>query len=304
VAELNEVKRSTKERLAELGRRALAARGLRLERLPRPLLRHPEAELRMHLDYALAQRATLSGNFYFVQIGAFDGRRYDPLYAWVRAYGWRGLLIEPQPHFFSELVENYEGVEGLEFRRIAVGVQKERRPFYTVAVEPGVSRDAGMIASFDRETLLSHRRYIPRLDELLRCEEIECEALNDVLAEAPSDHIDLLQIDVEGFDHELIRVLDLERFAPSIVRFEHLHLSRDQHEDSIGKLVEYGYRVCLEENDTLAYRPADLPLGSPEEALEGPARLQAEHEAQVASVRQSHAIEIAEFERRIQELSD
>jgi FkbM family methyltransferase len=253
-------KRSTRERLLDRGQRLLAARGLRLQRLPRPLLRQPEAELRMQLDYALAQRATLAGDFYFVQIGAFDGRRYDPLYAWIRAYGWRGLLVEPQPRFFDELVENYRDVEGLDFRRIAVGVRKERRPFYTVALEEGVTRDAGMIASFDRETLLSHRKFIPGLDSLLRSEEVECEALNDLLAQVPSDHIDLLQIDVEGFDYELIRVLDLDRFAPSIVRFEHLHLTTELHEDAVGRLVDHGYRVCLEENDTLAYLPVDIPL--------------------------------------------
>jgi FkbM family methyltransferase len=247
------------DRLTELGRRALASRGLRLERLPRPMLRHPEGELRMHLDYALAQRAMLTRNFFFVQIGAFDGRRLDPLFAWVQAHRWRGLLVEPQPRYFSELVENYRGVEGLEFRRIAVGVRNETRPFYTVADGPGVPRDAGMLASFDRETLLSHRRFVPDLDSLLRCEDIECVALNELLAGVEEDHIDLLQIDVEGYDHELIRILDLESFAPSIVRFEHLHLTRVQHEATVGRLIAHGYRVCLEENDTLAYQPADLP---------------------------------------------
>ena len=252
-------KKKVGERLADLGRRALAARGLRLERLPRPLLRHPEAELRMHLDYVLAQRTTLARDFFFVQIGAFDGRRYDPLFAWVKAHRWRGLLVEPQPRFFSELVENYKGVDGLEFRRIAVGVRNETRPFYTVADDPGVPRDAGMIASFDLETLLSHRRFVPDLDSHIRSEDIDCVALNDLLAGVEADHIDLLQIDVEGYDHELVRVLDLERFAPSIVRFEHLHLTRAQHEASVDRLVANGYRVCLEEHDTLAYRPADLP---------------------------------------------
>jgi FkbM family methyltransferase len=247
------------DRFASLGRRALAARGRRLERLPRPLLHHPEGELRMHLDYALAQRAMATNDFFFVQIGAFDGRRYDPLFAWVQAHRWRGLLIEPQPRFFSKLVENYKGVEGLQFRRIAVGVRNEIRPFYTVAEGPGVPRDAGMIASFDRETLLSHRRFIPALDSHLRSEDIECVALNDLLGEVEADHIDLLQIDVEGYDHELIRVLDLERFAPSIVRFEHIHLTRDQHEASIERLIEHGYAVCLEEHDTLAYRPPIPP---------------------------------------------
>jgi FkbM family methyltransferase len=252
-----------RERLADLGRRLLAARGLRLERLPRPLLHHPEAVLKMHLDYALAQRVALNPDFFFVQIGAFDGRMLDPVFGWVQAHGWRGLLVEPQPRYFAELVENYRGVEGLEFRQVAVGARREMRPFYTIADGPGVPEWAGMLSSFDRETLLSHREFFPEIDSFLRSEEIECVALNDLLAEAGADHIDLLQIDVEGYDHELVLNLDLERFVPSIVRFEHAHLTPDRHEACIDRLIGHGYSVCLEEHDTLAYRPAEVPFADP-----------------------------------------
>jgi FkbM family methyltransferase len=250
--------------MLEFGRRALASRGWKAARSPRPLAERPEAELRIDLEYVLARRMLEEGDFYFVQIGAFDGRRYDPIHEWVRRFGWRGQLIEPQPRFFAELIENYKGAEGLEFRQIAIGTRKERRPFYWVEIRDGVTRDAGMIASFDRETLLKHRKFIPDLDSLIRSEVIECEPLNDVLAALPSDHIDLLQIDVEGYDHELIRALDLSRFAPSIIRFEHLHLSREQHDASVARLVKHGYQVALEDHDTLAFRQTELPFGTPD----------------------------------------
>jgi FkbM family methyltransferase len=251
-------------RIVEFGKSALAARGVRVQRLPRPLIEQPGSELQIDLDYVLARRMLEKGEFYFVQIGAFDGRRYDPIYEWVRAFGWHGLLVEPQPGFFAELTENYAGAEGLEFRQIAVGTKRERRPFYWVEIEVGVTRDAGMIASFDRDTLLEHRKFIPGLDSLIRSEVIDTEPLNDLLADIPSERIDLLQIDVEGYDHELIRVLDLERFTPSIVRFEHLHLTSEQHDASVCRLVEHGYLVALEESDTLAYKQAELPFGSPD----------------------------------------
>jgi FkbM family methyltransferase len=249
-------------------RKQLAARRLRLQRLPRPLIERPQLELRIDLDYVLARRMLEGGDFYFVQIGAFDGRRYDPIYEWVRAFGWHGLLIEPQPHFFAELKKNYAGVAGLEFRQIAVGTTRERRPFYWVEIEEGVTRDAGMIASFDRETLLKHRQFIPGLDALIRSEEIECEPLNEVLAALPSERIDLLQIDVEGYDYELIRILDLDRFTPSIIRFEHQHLAPERHDACVAKLLDHGYLVSLEEHDTLAYRQAELPFGAPDRPLD------------------------------------
>jgi FkbM family methyltransferase len=299
-AEAAESQRLT-SRAAELGQRALASRGLRLERLPRPLLRHPERELRMHLDYAIAQRVGLSRDFFFVQIGAFDGRSADPLYGWVQAYRWRGLLVEPQSRYFAELVENYRGLDGLELRQVAVSDRRETRTLYTVADEPGVPHWAGLLASFDRETLLSHREFLPGLDELVRAEEVDCVPLNDLLAEAPTEHIDLLQIDVEGYDHELIRILDLERFSPSIVHFEHAHLTLAQHEASVERLIEHGYRVCLEEHDTLAYRPVEGSSALPEAAVEGPARLQAEHDRQLATAHEIHVAHVSDLERQLAE---
>jgi len=217
----------------------------------------------MSLDFALARQAALTDDFYFVQIGAFDGRMFDPIFPWVRAHGWRGLLIEPQPRYFAELVENYRGVGGLEFRQIAVGARNETRPFYTVDDRAEVPPGTGMLASFDRETLLSHRRFIPDLDAHIRSEDIGCVALNDLLAEVETDRIDLLQIDVEGYDHELIRILDLERFSPSIVHFEHRHLTAGQHEASIDRLLDHGYQVCLEQHDTLACRAPDAESAEP-----------------------------------------
>jgi len=257
-----------RDRAVEFGKKALAGRGLRVQRLPGPLIERPEHQLRIDLDYVLARRMLERGDFYFVQVGAFDGRRYDPIYEWVRAFGWHGLLIEPQPKFFAELTKNYSGAEGLEFRQIAVGTTRERRPFYWVEIEEGVTRDAGMIASFDRDTLLKHREFIPGLDSLIRSEEIDCEPLNDVLAGVPGGCLDLLQIDVEGFDHELIRIVDLKRFAPSIVRFEHQHLTREQHDASVRRLIEHGYLVALEEHDTLAFRQTELPFGAPDRPVD------------------------------------
>ena len=42
-----------------------------------------------------------SADFYFIQIGANDGRDRDPLNHVIRKYGLRGLLVEPLPSTFD-----------------------------------------------------------------------------------------------------------------------------------------------------------------------------------------------------------
>jgi FkbM family methyltransferase len=296
--------KSTRDRLSEKVRqapvRAFRAMGYRLEPLPRPLLARPGSELKLHLDYAVALRLTATDDFYFVQIGACDGRMDDPLYGWVNAYGLRGLLVEPQPGLYSQLLETYRDAKGLEFRQVAVGERQEKRTLYTVAAGPGVPRWAAMLASFERDVLLSHREFLPEIHELLQEEEVQSVTLNDLLAEAPTDHIDLLQIDVEGYDAELIRILDLERFRPSIVRFEHEHLSRTQHEESVARLVEHGYLVGLEEHDTLAYRPEEeLRASTFGAAVEGPGRRQRDSDQLATEGAGPYEATIEELERRL-----
>ena len=46
--------------------------------------------------------------------------------------------------------------------------------------------------------------------------------------------IDLLQIDVEGYDYELLKSFNFERIKPQLIRYEHRHL----------KLAAGGGYVC------------------------------------------------------------
>src|SRR5687767_667926 len=81
----------------------LRRRGYRLERV---------VDYRPHRleAFELAVRAldVRHPQFFFVQIGANDGRRGDPVFQFIRQYRWRGLLLEPQPDVFRVLVRNYE----------------------------------------------------------------------------------------------------------------------------------------------------------------------------------------------------
>jgi FkbM family methyltransferase len=236
-------------------RRISAVRGWGLTPLPRTVIDRPSAELRISFDYVVAHRMAQQSEFFFVQIGPFDGRAGDPIHPFVTTYGWRGILVEPQKRYFSRLKSTYRDQPNLVFRNVAIGSRREQRTLYKIKEDvPGLPAWTPQAASFDRATLLSHRDVIPNLEELIETEEVECITLDDLLSEAPVDHIDLLQIDVEGYDHEIIRMLDLARYVPSIIRFEHKHLRREDYEATIRRLVEHGYRVASEGPDTLAYR--------------------------------------------------
>ena len=86
---------------------------------PRFLQQQPNLEILNLLQFVLADYGK-KDDFFFVQIGAFDGVTADPIYELVRCQDWRGVLVEPQVEACERLQENYAGQDGLQFFNVAI----------------------------------------------------------------------------------------------------------------------------------------------------------------------------------------
>ena len=64
-------------------------------------------------------------NIRFIQVGANDGFRGDPIRRMVQKYNWSGILIEPLPDIYEKLKENYKDQEGLIFENAAIHRSKK-----------------------------------------------------------------------------------------------------------------------------------------------------------------------------------
>src|SRR5271166_6111911 len=72
------------------------------------------------LELLLTKVSAERAGFYFIQVGANDGLKDDPLRRFVSKYHWRGILVEPQPQVFERLVKNYEAEKQLVFENVAI----------------------------------------------------------------------------------------------------------------------------------------------------------------------------------------
>lgn len=229
-------------------RKALRASGLDVRRPPRVLLERPEAHLTVTFEHLVALCVAERAGLFFVQIGAFDGQTGDPIHQYVKRYGWRGVLVEPQLRYFTQLRSTYAGVEGLDLRNVAVAERAERRTIYAVrGGVAGLPDWAPQTASFDRSQLERHGF----TEDIIEEYEVDCLPFTDLLADV--ERVDLLQIDVEGFDAEIVHMFDFDTFCPRVVRFEHAHLTRAAHNRAVERLVGYGYQVALAGMDTICW---------------------------------------------------
>jgi FkbM family methyltransferase len=232
----------------------LATRGYKLEFKPKPLIANPNAELQVTFDHIVSYHLLKNPDFYFVQIGALDGIFYDPIYKYVNRYKWKGVLVEPQEKYFQILQTNYQGNEHLVFKKVAISDKRGTKILYKVRdSEEDLPEWVIGLASFKLETILSHKPLIPNLENLIDEEIVECMTLSDLFNEIQVKKIDLLQIDVEGYDYEIIKMLDFNQVKPSIIHFEHGHLPIEQFDECLEILINQNYAVTIEKHDTTAY---------------------------------------------------
>jgi FkbM family methyltransferase len=213
---------------------------------PTFLRSNPHLEIRNLLDFVHAHYAKPGDDFFFVQVGAFDGITADPIHHLVKSEGWRGVLVEPQIEAFELLQKNYSGVAGLQFFNVAIGPENGEITLYT--------RPGGVVqaASLKRHLMMKPGRR----GRELQSRTVACWTFQRLLDEAQAPaHIDLLQIDAEGFDYQIIRSVDLARVRPAIIHYEHMVLSQPERNACLELLARHGYRFLLEDNDTIAYRP-------------------------------------------------
>lgn len=226
--------------------------GCSIVRAPRALVQNPRDQINL-FGAIVAHWINKLQPLYFIQVGAYDGAANDFLDRYIHRYDLRGVLVEPQADPFHRLSQRYEGHPHLTLRNVAVATDRGRRTLYTVAPSPDMPDWVEQIASFDRDTVVKHEVWAPGLSAHVRREEVACLPLEDIISDLGFERIDLFQIDTEGYDYEIIKMIDLERWRPKIIHYEHAHLSEADDTECLAYLRDAGYRIAVEGMDTTAY---------------------------------------------------
>jgi FkbM family methyltransferase len=203
-----------------------------------------------------------SRDVFFVEVGAMDGIAFDPLYDSVNKYGWRGLLVEPLPDLFAQLGRTYDGCDGIILENVAIAESSGTITMTRVkpeAVAQGLvpSWAKGMSSLFeDRNGLAGHRiseEDFRKIRPHIVHEVVQCDRLENILHKHHVSKIDLLQIDVEGYDYHVLKQVDFSRFQPKVIRMEWCNLPPEEKQLSRNLLRRAGYHLVELEFDLIAW---------------------------------------------------
>lgn len=233
-------------RIKSLIQESLGRCGYRLA----PIRRRIEAPIDF-LELALSQAPVDRPGFYFVQIGANDGVKDDPLRRFVLKHHWRGLLVEPQPEVFERLAQNYASEAQLCFENAAIGDVDGTAQLHVADSRDG-SANLTVFASLKKDAL---QRGVHEFDASTRSIEVNCLSVRSLLQKHGVRSIDVLLTDVQGYDVEIVGQFLDYGLRPPIIHFEHCHASRPALEKLYDRLQKAGYRLSELEFDTLCLLP-------------------------------------------------
>ena len=214
----------------------------------KPHLSHPAPSIDI-LDLAIRDLMSRQPNIFFLQIGAHDGVSYDPIHNYVRRFHWKGLLVEPQPAIFAKLRENYREETQLLFENSAIS-QRDGAIDLHCFENAGVEDHASMLAS-TRKHYLEFNGDNQR--GALKTITVPALTLESLLLKHRVERVNLLQIDTEGFDFEIIKMIDFKRMKPEIIHYENNFLNRRQKSECSRILGEQNYALLNLGIDTIAY---------------------------------------------------
>jgi FkbM family methyltransferase len=230
--------------------RNIVFRRLGIERCHTPpiLTRRPDMLVRSWLPFVVAHELLHKPDLTFMQIGAFDGMGDDDLRELVIAHRLRGILVEPQPVAFARLRHTYRDQPQVTLLQAAIAESEGPRELYCRRGK------ASMAASFHRNHL---RRHGISADEIIP-QRVVCYTFESALRAAGMEHVDLLQIDAEGYDWPIIRSIDFERHRPTIVRFEYRPMPARDANSCLELLAKHGYAFLVEPRDIIAHKARDV----------------------------------------------
>lgn len=189
--------------------------------------------------------------FKFLQVGAHDGVSHDKLFEFVTRRNIAGVLVEPQPELFAALCANYRRFRHIVPLNVAIHRTEKEMTLYRVRFDAlaEVPAWADGIGSFDRGHLLKSGVPAAAIEEVA----VPCRPLMDIVEQYQLGDADYFQIDVEGYDLEVLKMVDFSRFRPKVIRFEVQSSARADNDEAFRLLKAHGYTVGCNRADGFAY---------------------------------------------------
>ncbi|MCW2119438.1 FkbM family methyltransferase [Flavobacterium sp. 7A] len=197
--------------------------------------------------------------FSFVQVGANDGISFDFLYEFLIRRNSHGLVIEPVKDYYNELVKNYCNYPEIIAINMAVHPTDKKIDVYKINPNSIYKYPDWVkgIASLDPE---HHKKTNIESEDIIH-ETVMADALMNIINDNNFiNGIDYFQSDTEGFDLEILKMIDFTKVKPKIIKFEFVNLNDVDKRKANDLLINFGYYLFNENGDTVGVNLNSIKL--------------------------------------------
>ena len=174
------------------------------------------------------------------------------------------LLVEPVPHNISAIKENLKEFKNIHLEPVAVASIRETKDFFFVkatSINKLKKHWASGIGSFNKNHLLNHRtkRFLIEEDDIDKIP-IKTVKFEDLIEKYSITEIDKILIDIEGYEYEILKDMDLKKVRINSILFEYKHFDGYQKtgeklEEILKKFEENNYKTSkVDEENILAIK--------------------------------------------------
>lgn len=195
------------------------------ERYSRPSLNNIDQKLGKYLNYK---------NGVFIEVGGNDGYKQSNTYYYERFQDWTGILVEGIPELYQKCVR--ERPKSKVFN-CALVEHNFSEPYVTMKYANPMSLVIGAQKTQEAEEnhlkkWVEHQKKVHKDSKSYEIQ-VQTRTLTSILDECQVKQIDLFSLDVEGYELNVLKGLDFNKYKPKYMLIEARY--KDEIEDYIGK---------------------------------------------------------------------
>lgn len=212
------------------------------------------------LSKVVTNYAEKKDEVFFLQIGSNDGVANDPIAEHIKLKDWKGLLVEPIKYLFKKLQKTHEGNIKLTLVNAAIAPVNGTSIIYKIDEQylNELPSWCNQLASFRKEVIESHEKQVPGISNKISEECVNTYNIDTLIEKYQIGNINLIHIDTEGYDYQILKLINFNKTKPDIVLYENKHLSLEEYKSSVELLKVNNYKCISDGYDTLAIHKSKL----------------------------------------------